>query len=50
MLQRLPGRTGDDQITLYESHGMAVQDLYVGARVLKLARERSVGADYPIGD
>jgi len=50
MLQRLPGRSSDDQITLYESHGMAVQDLYVGARVLKLARERSVGADYPIGD
>jgi ornithine cyclodeaminase/alanine dehydrogenase-like protein (mu-crystallin family) len=50
MLQRLPGRASDDQITLYESHGMAVQDLYVGARVLQLARERGVGADFPIGD
>jgi ornithine cyclodeaminase len=50
MLQRLPGRASDDQITLYESHGMAVEDLYVGARILKLARERRVGADFPIGD
>jgi len=50
MLERLPGRATDQQITLYESHGMAVQDLYVGACLLKLARERSVGADFPIGD
>jgi ornithine cyclodeaminase/alanine dehydrogenase-like protein (mu-crystallin family) len=46
---RAPGRTADDQITLYESHGMAMQDLYVGARLLQLARERNVGADLPIG-
>jgi len=50
LLQRLPGRASDDQITLYESHGMAVQDLYVGARILQLARERNVGTDLPIGD
>jgi ornithine cyclodeaminase len=50
MLDRALGRTAEDQITLYESHGMAVQDLYVGARVLALARERGVGADLPIGD
>lgn len=50
MLERLPGRTTEQQITLYESHGMAVQDLYVGARLLALARERNIGADLPIGD
>ena len=50
MLGRLPGRTSERQITLYESHGMAVQDLYVAARLLALARERGVGSDFPIGD
>lgn len=47
---RAPGRTDDRQITLYESHGMGIQDLYVAARLLKLARERNVGVDLPIGD
>jgi ornithine cyclodeaminase/alanine dehydrogenase-like protein (mu-crystallin family) len=46
---RAPGRTSADQITLFESHGMAIQDLYVGARLLALARERNVGVDLPIG-
>jgi alanine dehydrogenase len=47
---RAAGRTSPRQISLYESHGMGLQDLYVGARVLALARERSVGTDLPIGD
>jgi ornithine cyclodeaminase len=47
---RVPGRTAKDDITLYESHGMALQDIYVGARVLALARERGIGVDLPIGD
>jgi ornithine cyclodeaminase len=50
MLGRAPGRSSGDQVTLYESHGMAVQDLYVSARVLRLARERNIGANLPIGD
>ena len=44
------GRRSPQDITLYESHGMGVQDLYIGARMLALARERNVGADLPIGD
>lgn len=47
---RAPGRTTPQQITLFESHGMGIQDLYVGARVLALARECGVGVDLPIGD
>jgi len=47
---RVPGRTAKEEITLYESHGMAIQDIYVGARVLALARERGIGVDLPIGD
>ena len=45
---RTPGRTREDEITLYESHGMAMQDLYVGARLLALARERGIGLELPI--
>ena len=47
---RAAGRTSAKQITLYESHGMGLQDLYVGAKMLQLARERGVGADLPIGE
>jgi ornithine cyclodeaminase len=46
---RAPGRSSDRQITLYESHGMGLQDVYVGAKVLALARERGVGSDLPVG-
>jgi ornithine cyclodeaminase len=38
-----PGRTSDGQVTLYESHGMAIQDLYVAAKVLELARTQGLG-------
>ena len=50
IIGRVPGRSACDENTLYESHGMAIQDLYVGARVLALARERGIGVDVPIGD
>jgi ornithine cyclodeaminase len=46
---RAPGRSTDRQITLYESHGMGLQDVYVGAKVLELARSRGIGTDLPIG-
>ncbi|MBV7485007.1 ornithine cyclodeaminase family protein [Bordetella sp. BOR01] len=45
-----PGRTRDDQIILFESHGMALQDIYAGAHILRLARSQDVGLDLPIGD
>jgi ornithine cyclodeaminase len=47
---KAPGRARREDITLYESHGMGVQDLYVGAKMLELARSRNVGRDLPIGD
>jgi len=46
---KAPGRTSVKQITLYESHGMGLQDIYVGAKVLELARSRGIGLDMPIG-
>lgn len=42
------GRTDDRQISLFESHGMGLQDLYVAAEALQAARERNVGTDVPI--
>ena len=47
--KKAPGRASAQQITLYESHGMGIQDLWVGAKVLELARSRGVGLDIPIG-
>lgn len=47
---RVPGRTSREHITLYESHGMGIQDVYVAARLVALARERGVGVDLPIED
>jgi ornithine cyclodeaminase/alanine dehydrogenase-like protein (mu-crystallin family) len=41
VLGRRPGRTTDDQLTLYKSVGVAVQDAAATALVLAAARERS---------
>ncbi len=46
---RAPRRASADQITLYESHGMGIQDLYVAHKMVELARERGLGVDLPIG-
>ena len=45
---RRPGRTSRDQITLYKSGGVAVQDVAAAALVLREARARGVGQDIPI--
>lgn len=42
-----PGRCDAAAITLFESQGMAIQDLAVAARLLKMAREMRVGAELP---
>lgn len=44
---RVPGRTSPEQITLFESQGMAIQDLAVAVRVLAAARERGLGRELP---
>jgi ornithine cyclodeaminase len=45
---RVRGRTSHGEITLYESHGMGIQDLYVAERLVSMARERGIGMDLPI--
>ncbi len=37
---RRAGRTSPDQITLFESHGMGIQDLYVADKVVELSQSR----------
>lgn len=46
---RQAGRSAPDQITLFESQGMAVQDLAVAAQIEALARERGLGIELPFG-
>jgi len=43
------GRTGTEQITLFESQGMAMQDLIIAAELMKLARARGVGEELCLG-
>lgn len=42
-----PGRSDAAQITLFESQGMAIQDIAVAARVLAQARLRGIGTELP---
>lgn len=44
---RWPGRTDANQVTLYESHGMALQDIYTGAYLLEAARAQGIGTELP---
>lgn len=41
------GRLQPGQITLFESHGMAIQDLAVGVRIVALARQQGLGKSLP---
>lgn len=49
IIGRAPRRTSREQITLYESHGMGIQDLYVAERLVRMAREQNLGIDLPVG-
>jgi ornithine cyclodeaminase len=43
-----PGRRDDAQIVLFESHGMALQDIYTAAKVVELAGAQGLGALLPM--
>lgn len=45
---RQAGRTSPEQITLFESQGMAIQDLALAVRVLAAARELGLGQSLPL--
>ncbi len=42
------GRATTDDITLFASQGMALEDVALGARILELAKENRVGTELPI--
>ena len=45
---KIPGRTNRDQITLFKSNGIAMEDVVVAGRVYELARERRMGREVPM--
>jgi ornithine cyclodeaminase len=44
-----PGRTNPEQVTLFESQGMAMQDLIIAAELVRLARVKGVGEELALG-
>jgi ornithine cyclodeaminase/alanine dehydrogenase-like protein (mu-crystallin family) len=44
----VPGRTAPDQITLFESQGVGIEDLAVASRVLELAEQNNIGLEIPL--
>ncbi len=49
LVGRLPGRTSPEQITLFESQGLAIQDISLAVRLEALAREQGLGVELPYG-
>lgn len=45
LVGKAAGRATKDDITLYESHGMGIQDIYTAAKLVELARSRKVGTE-----
>jgi ornithine cyclodeaminase len=44
-----PGRTHPDQVTLFESQGMAMQDLIIAAELIRSARGKGLGEELALG-
>jgi alanine dehydrogenase len=40
---KMPGRTSPEQITLFRSNGIAIEDIVVAGQIYELARERGLG-------
>lgn len=45
---KIPGRTSADQITLFKSNGIAIEDVVVAGRVYEVARARGIGRQIPL--
>jgi ornithine cyclodeaminase/alanine dehydrogenase-like protein (mu-crystallin family) len=45
---KIPGRSNAEQITLFKSNGIAIEDIVVAGRVYELARERGIGREIPM--
>ena len=44
---RMAGRPGDDSITLFESQGVALEDVAAGLHVYRKAKEQGIGQELP---
>lgn len=42
---KIPGRTSRDQITLFKSNGIAIEDVVTAGRTYEIARERGIGKE-----
>jgi len=45
---KTPGRGNPEQITLFKSNGIAIEDIVVAGRIYELARERGMGRQVPL--
>ena len=45
---KVPGRTGAQQVTLFKSNGIAIEDVVVAGKVYEIGRERGMGRDVPM--
>ena len=45
---KFPGRTNPEQITLFKSNGIAIEDVVVAGQIYELARERKIGREIPM--
>jgi ornithine cyclodeaminase len=43
-----PGRTGAEEITLFDGTGVGLQDLAVSARIVEIARERGLAIEVDV--
>jgi alanine dehydrogenase len=48
VVDKAPGRTNQNQITLFKSNGIAIEDVVVGGRVYEIAREKGLGRQVPL--
>jgi ornithine cyclodeaminase len=47
---RLPGRTGEDELTVADLTGLGIQDAAIAALVTRLAEQHGAGRDLPLGE
>lgn len=45
---KMPGRTNPEQITLFKSNGIAIEDIVVAGQIFELARQRKKGREIPM--
>jgi alanine dehydrogenase len=45
---KVPGRSNPEQITLFKSNGIAIEDIVVAGRIYEIAKERGMGRQVPL--